>query len=364
MKIGLVLYGNPETISGGNIYDRQILSALIKLGHTVGIISLRRHSFYHSIFDNYSKVVFNKISALAPDILLEDELVHSSLFLRNHRIRKQLQIPVISIVHNLTSFSEEQPSLPFISRIIERRFMKSLDGYICISKRTQRQINQLSSHISPSVISYPAGNRFGKPISESQILERSKEQSPLRILFLGNVTPNKQLDVLLRAIHSLNSDHYYLDIVGRLDIDPGYVRNCQQLISQFGLERITTFHDSIELPDKLAEILIKSHVLVLPSKSEGFPVVLPEAAHFGIPAIITNKSAADEFVTHTINGFLVAPDDTETIAKYLQTLNADRDYLSRISIEALHRFYSHPTWETTGQSVADFLEQFAIESKK
>ncbi len=40
MKIGLVIYGRLDTLSGGYLYDRQMAAALRQRGHRVAVVSL------------------------------------------------------------------------------------------------------------------------------------------------------------------------------------------------------------------------------------------------------------------------------------------------------------------------------------
>ena len=40
MRIGLVIYGSLETLTGGYLYDRMVVEGLARLGHEVEVISL------------------------------------------------------------------------------------------------------------------------------------------------------------------------------------------------------------------------------------------------------------------------------------------------------------------------------------
>ena len=45
MRVGLVIYGPLETVSGGFLYDRKLVDYLRRSGDHVEIISLRRRSY-------------------------------------------------------------------------------------------------------------------------------------------------------------------------------------------------------------------------------------------------------------------------------------------------------------------------------
>ena len=355
MKIGFLLYGDPDKISGGNIYDSEIIHVLKSLGHTVRIFSLDRYSYYRNMQTNYTGTIQQELLSYGPDILLEDELTHPSLFRLNRKIRNRFRIPVVSIIHNLTAFSSEHPVFPVLSQIIERMYLRTLDGIIAVSGQTLEHVNRFSDPDIPELVSYPAGNRFNTGYAAEQILQRVHKSGPFQILFPANITPNKQLDVLLKSLHTLNDFTCQVTVLGRLDISPGYVKHCNNLIRQFALEELVHLAGPIREPAELERLFSRSHVMVLPSKSEGFPLVLPEAAGFGVPAIITNMSAAGEFIRQGENGFLIDPNDVKEISQILQMLNNNRTILEKMSTAALQRYRTHPTWAKTGEYISDFL---------
>jgi len=359
MKIGFLIYGSLDAITGGNIYDRELRSVLQDLGHSTEILPITQHTYYRNVLHNFTGTLVDKIKTAHLDLLLEDELVHPALFYLNHWIRSRFHIPIVAIVHNLTTYSNERPRVHFLSRKLEQWYLKSLDGYIGVSKKSLNQVQSMVGHKMPSTFANPAGNRFGVEISENQVLQRSKQPGSLRILFLGNITPNKQLDVLLKALKTLSRDSFVLDVIGKFGRNSDYQMLCNHLVQQYHLQDSVHFYGLIKDREKMAKILEKAHVLVLPSQSEGFPIVMVEAADFGNPSVVTSESAADEFIQHKVNGFLVKPSDVNAIAEYLQLLHSDRDYLAEVSVAALQRYHTHPTWRETGQKVNQFLKQFS-----
>ena len=74
MKIGLIIYGSIDTLSGGYMYDRMMVEYLRAQGDTVEIISLPWRNYAAHLTDNFS---FKLLPNL--DILIQDELNHPSL---------------------------------------------------------------------------------------------------------------------------------------------------------------------------------------------------------------------------------------------------------------------------------------------
>src|SRR3989304_6666951 len=93
MKIGLIIYGSLNTLSGGYLYDRKLADYLRAQGDTVEVISLPWRNYAAHLTDNLSFKLPGDL-----DILLQDELNHPSLIGAN---RSKHSHPVISLVHHL-----------------------------------------------------------------------------------------------------------------------------------------------------------------------------------------------------------------------------------------------------------------------
>ena len=93
MKIGLVIYGSIDTLSGGYMYDRMLVEHLRAQGDTVEIISLPWRNYAAHLTDNFTFKLPPNL-----DILIQDELNHPSLIGAN---REKHPYPVISLVHHL-----------------------------------------------------------------------------------------------------------------------------------------------------------------------------------------------------------------------------------------------------------------------
>lgn len=78
--------------------------------------------------------------------------------------------------------------------------------------------------------------------------------------------------------------------------------------------------------------------VILPSLGEGLPRCLAEAATIGIPMVATNVRGSREIVIDGINGFLVEPGDTESIAEgMLRMISLSCTARESLSLEARRR---------------------------
>lgn len=347
MKIGLVIYGSLDTLSGGYMYDRMLVDYLRAQGDTVEIISLPWRNYAAHLTDN---LTFKLPPNL--DILIQDELNHPSLIRAN---RKPHPYPIISLVHHLRC-SELRPKWQNdLYRIVEKKYLQSVDGFIYNSKTTKAVVNELIGNRLPEVVAFPPTDRFEKEISEEEIEERSKKKD-LHILFLGNVIERKGLITLLQAMRFSTFD-FRLDIVGSLVTDPIYAKQMEDFVMSNGLSSVVTFHGALN-DQPLIDKLRAAHVLVVPSSYEGFGIVYLEGMGFGLPAIGTTAGAASEVIDDGVTGFLIQPGDARGLADQLQLLSERRDILLEMSLAARSRYLRQPKWSQTAGRIREFLLSF------
>lgn len=379
MRIGLIIYGSLNTLSGGYLYDRKLVEYLRTQGDTVEIFSLPWRNYAAHLKDNFhfrlplsnvtpallgttrqgrcapgASVASREAAKQSPtqpklDILIQDELNHPSLIAAN---AGKHPYPIISLVHHLRC-SEFRPSWQnAFYRGFERKYLQSVDGFIFNSQTTKSVVNGLIDKDKPSMIAYPPTDRFGKAISEEEIITRAKTNH-LRVLFLGNVIERKGLHTLLEAIgHQQLAIR--LDIVGSLNSEPGYAKQMQEYVAANHLSSFILFHGPLD-KEPLIEKLGQAHLLVVPSSYEGYGIVYLEGMCFGLPAIGTTAGATSEIIDDGVNGFLIGPGDADLLANRLKLLNEQREVLIRMSLAARERYLRQPKWEPTANQIREFL---------
>jgi glycosyltransferase involved in cell wall biosynthesis len=359
MKIGLIIYGRLQTLSGGYLYDRKLVEYLEDQGDTVEIISLPWEGYGRHLLHNFWFALGEQLRQAEFDILLQDELNHPSLFWLNGRLRGQVPYPIISIVHHLRS-SEARPGWQnWFYRQVEQRYLASVDGFVFNSQTTRQVVQLLVGDTQPNIVASPAGDRFQPTVTSQQMTARAHQPGPLRLLFVGSLIERKGLHFLLEAVAQLPQTDWQLDVVGATAVSPHYTQRIQQLIFQHGLNNKVTLHGPLS-DDALSQKMQQSQLLVVPSSYEGFGIVYLEGMGFGLPAIAGCGGAAPEIITEGVNGFLVAGEgDTAVLRQHLYTLHHNRSLLTQMSHAAYQRFQTQPTWPQSMSQIRNFL-QFTI----
>ena len=343
MKVGLIIYASIDTISGGYLYDRMLVSKLRELGDSVEIISMPRSRYARNLLDNLTFQIRSDF-----DVLIQDELNHPSLFLANRRLDRS---PIISIVHHLRS-SERRPRWENTAcRAVERVYLETVDGFVFNSDATRASVQGLTRESKPYVVATPGGDRLGQSTPE-QVRERAQQAGPLRLISLGSVIPGKGLDILLDALASLPRNDFSLEVVGSGAAAPAFQENMRRKAQRLQLP--VSFCGEVDdrvLGDKLRT----SHALVLPSYYEGFGIAYLEGMAHGLPALGTRAGAIPDLISDDVSGYLLDPGDSRGLADRIRSLASDRQLLTRLGLGALRRFASSPTWDQTTEAIRRFL---------
>jgi len=357
VHVGLLIYGSLDTVSGGFIYDRNLVRYLREAGDRVDVVSLSWRHYGLSLLDNWNAGLSRRLTQTAFDVLLEDELVHPACFWLNQRLRPRLSYPVIAIVHHLRCCEHHPALMRRLYRRVEQRYLDSVDGCICVSSTTAKDVEDVAGRKRPLVVASPGRDGLPGAVSREEIIARATAPGPFNLIFVGNLIPRKELHTLLAALASLPHDDWHLTVVGSLEMDAAYVVTIRRQINDAGLAARVSLLGALPARE-LAARCAASHLLAVPSSYEGFGIVYLEGMQFGLPAIAGTDGAAKEIITPGSNGFLVPPGDPEALVRYIELFIRDRELLLKMSLAAHQAAGAHPTWNDSAARARAFLQNF------
>jgi glycosyltransferase involved in cell wall biosynthesis len=353
MRVGLLIYGSLDTLSGGYLYDRKLVDYLRAQGDTVEIVSVPWRNYARHLADNFSRDLICTLENLSIDVLIQDELNHPSLAWLNHQVK--FPYPVLTLVHHLRSDELRPAWQNWFYRDVERRYLDSVNGFIFNSQTTRQAVDRVSEiEGRPWVVATPAGDRFESQISAAEIAARAFQPGPLRLIFIGNLISRKGLHTLIAALTQLPPGTCHLDIVGSPDTDPAYARKIRRQVESENLPNQIRFHGA-HSDAALAELLRQSQALVVPASYEGFGIVYLEGLGFGLPAIGTTQGAAGEIIIPGKCGELIDPDDAAALARILNNWNQNREHLAVLGQNGRERYNQFPGWESSMAKIRTFL---------
>jgi len=147
------------------------------------------------------------------------------------------------------------------------------------------------------------------------------------VLFVGNLIKRKGVDVLLRSMTILVAS--FPDVTLTVVGGGPEKRDLQNLARDLGVSAQVSFLDEVD--DKtLASLYQSSAVVVLPSYSEVFGVVILEAMAANRPVVATATVGAMSIIADGTSGLVVPIGDAQAIASAIASLFSD--YGSAVAI--------------------------------
>jgi glycosyltransferase involved in cell wall biosynthesis len=164
-----------------------------------------------------------------------------------------------------------------------------------------------------------------------------------RVIFVGRVTGEKHLDVLLKAIQLLPDDlDTKLDVVGGGD----QLKNLQAMAQQLGIGDRVTFTGYVTEEEK-QRLYTRATVFAMPSIAELQSIATMEAMASGLPVVAADAMALPHLVHDGENGYLFAPGSAEELADRLEkVLRLPQEELDRFKRESLSIVAAHDIQRT------------------
>lgn len=164
----------------------------------------------------------------------------------------------------------------------------------------------------------------------------SKPKRGKNILFLGRVSPVKNLEILIGAVKGLNLS---LDILGPEEKE--YRTKLDSLIKDKKIKNVRFLPAVFDIKKKIN--LIDSHeYLVLPSKSEAMPQTIIEAMARGKIVISSDTRGAKEIIQDKKNGFLFKRGSSKSLREIIENVQkiseSQKSKISREAIVSSRRF--------------------------
>jgi len=166
------------------------------------------------------------------------------------------------------------------------------------------------------------------------------------ILYLGRISPIKNLEQLIRAFHIAGCRDSVLLLAGP-SLEPGYEAKIRALIKSLDLQESVRLIGPLYDQDKLAA-LAAADLFVLPSLSESFGNAAAEAVAAGVPVLLTDTCGIAAII-HRRAG-LALPLGEASIARGLQIMmSPERAQYLHGQQQVLHELaWDEPVQQTAG----------------
>lgn len=153
-------------------------------------------------------------------------------------------------------------------------------------------------------------------IDRTQYTADLEPRTENRIVFVGRMTAEKQVDVILRALAKLDPAlDAKLDLVGQGDQEHAL----QALAAELGIADRVVFHGR-STDEHLRATLTRGTVFAIASIAELQSIATMEAMASGLPVVAADAVALPHLVHEGENGYLFRPGDADDLAAKLTTV--------------------------------------------
>ena len=161
---------------------------------------------------------------------------------------------------------------------------------------------------------------------------------PGRVLFVGLITPRKDLETLIRAVPLL-PDWATLRIAGAVD-DAGYCDRLRSIAEELGLRQKVSFTGRVS-HDELLEEYRAADLFALSSVEDSAPIAITQALAAGKPVVASDVGGIGDLVRDGEVGHLVPARDSAAFAQRIASLLGDRARRREFSLAGRRRGAEH-----------------------
>jgi phosphatidylinositol alpha-1,6-mannosyltransferase len=365
---------DPESTSGGETYERELLSRLAAEGVLIDIL-LARHQRHPAGVRNWNVhrlpigrgLRWPVAMALLPPVIRRVFAETRFDLLRAHslrfigpaaliaRRRYGLPVPIVSHHHHL------DPSP--LNRLIEARVIARSERVITVSRFSRRQLAEaLGVDVERvEVVDNGIDERFAPAPDQGVVRRRHGIGDEPLALFLGGLKRRKNLPVLLDAWRDVTPavPRARLLIAGAGPEEERLRRQVRTL----ELGGSVVFAGRVAEADKVA-CYNAADVFVSPSSLEGFGFSVGEAMSCGLPVVVSDAGALPELVVEGEGGFLCRPDRPGEFAAALRLLLGDADLRRRFGAANRERIDRRFRWPRAARRVKEIYEDVLAEYKR
>lgn len=312
--------------------------------------------FFGLTGDIYSKMVGKYI--LENINLYDIDIIHSRfIYLDGYgtlNICKKFEIPLVVDVHGHRAFGEFLDR--FTIREKQKKTLDFVDKIFCVAKW---QVDAgIRRGIPEDKLEYvPLGvdiELFKKGDADSIKKKLSIKNDIKIVLYVGQLNPLKGLNYLIESIPRIldKQKNIYFFLIGT----GSHKKYLNNLCLQKNIQNNVLFLGAMD-KSQLIEWYSIADIFVLPSLSEGRPIVIYEAMSCELPIIATDVGGVSEQVENGYNGFIVKPRDSRALTDRIVYLLENEVLRKNMGRNSRKRIIEQGwTWDNYAQRVIKIYE--------
>lgn len=259
----------------------------------------------------YKKGIQKVVKQVSPDVISVCDDGLKGFFVP--KIVKQ-DIPIIYERHASINIGKDgtkrQKTVGITHRIMKAR-VKDFDRFIVLTKGNLKEWNAPNLQVIPNPVSFQT--------NKTAALKNKT------VIAVGSHSFNKGTDLLVKIWQKVapKFPQWRLEVYGKSTAENTY----EKLAATLKINNICFFKPTKRIQDKY----LLASIMMLPSRSEGFGMVIIEAMACGLPVISFNcPHGPADIITQDKDGFLVESENTDAFAKKLEALMLSNELREKI----------------------------------
>jgi glycosyltransferase involved in cell wall biosynthesis len=347
----LLVPGDPQTATGGYLYDRHMAEGLRALQWQVEVLSLD------------ASFPAPTASALAHADQVLEGLEHGALVLidglalgampgvaQKHAQRLRL----IALVHHpLALETGLTAARAHALEHAERKALQAVRHVIVTSRETAAALHRYA--VPPEHIHVVEPGTDPAPLARHRgNADSGRAGTGVSLLCVATLSARKGHDLLFAALAGLQDRDWHLTCVGSADRDPETAARLEGQLLALGLAARITLSGCVS-GTALHRLYGASDVFILPSRYEGYGMAVAEALMHGLPVIATMTGAIARLVPDAA-GLLVPPGDAQALHAALARVLDEPGLRCRLGDGAWEARRSLRPWPQAARELSTVLQ--------
>lgn len=203
------------------------------------------------------------------------------------------------------------------------------------------------------VVPFGANMTGNKNLDDIKSIVEHRSQKDLNLLFIGGDWKRKGGSLAVATAQKLND----IGLKTKLHI-VGIKKIPFENIPDFVVHHGYISKRTKEGMDKMEQLFMNSHFLILPTIADCTPVVYSEANAYGLPAISTSVGGISTIIKDDINGKKFAIDTPQGAwSDYIADTFTDRTKYNAMCLSSFNEYKSRLNWNVAGKTIMKMMRE-------
>ena len=226
--------------------------------------------------------------------------------------------------------------------------LRLADAMVAVSREIQAEL--LQHGFAPERIHFIPNGVDLKMFRRSRPLPSHRQK---RFILLGRRTPQKGIDIALKAVKILADKGLASDLELKLYGWDYTEWDYRQMAQELEVDRYVSF---LPYETDVIKVYQEANCLILPSLSEGLSNVLLECMSMEMPIIASRVSGTVEVVDHEKDGLLIPPGSPESLANAMELVMSNAERASAWGHQARLKVQEHYSLDAVARKYANLYE--------